>query len=295
MKLATMMIMMFALILQAAFAEIQQLSLRAFVENYYIKTNLHDPELPGLIGNYIDKIKVTEEPSIDIELHLLGQLVNYDLALKNDSKYTNMLLDILDDKYKESSNERMKLLQYEMFYYDGMSPDFKKLDLVTKQAVDEHSRMANRYAVAQMKSLVVIGEAYLRLSEGRPGPAQDTARIYFNEAIATRIYDYMPSIKDLKELYLRAAMGLMSMTYRRQELEKLWFAPFTLAELERRFPDKVKYVNQDSANPGRIRIESTVTNWLLAMMDKRSVDDPVLPHLKAVLEFLQAQNKVKNE
>jgi len=266
----------------------QELTLQEHVTARTIEKNRGDPDTPELIYNLLERIQGEGVSSITIELQFLTQVLNYDKSVKNNLKYTTLLLNILDKKYMESSDARMELLRFKMIFYGGLFPDQEKLATVTAQAEEEHARMQNRHMIAQMLYLVEMGKAYVRLSEGRPGDAQDKAREYFNQAIALNIFlpSYRPSVERLKELYLQASIELINMTDQRSELEKLWFAPFTHETLRRTFPEKSEHINRDFANPGRLLIEDTVADWLHVMIVDLSKDDAIVPHLKAVLEYI---------
>lgn len=153
----------------------------------------------------------------------------------------------------------------------------------------------NQNVIAYLTQQVETGEAYLALPGGdRPGAMREKARAYFQTVIDFHMFKevYAPNIETLKELYLRAALNLMSITEGR-DLMKLWFFPFTSKEIARFYPDKSKLINNDLANPGRIIIEGTVSDWLRNhIVDAEKNDNPMLPHLQAVWDFVQKQNQV---
>jgi hypothetical protein len=280
------------IIMQASLAEdVQQLPLREAGEAIYY--GIDNPRTPGLIESVIDRIRRETVPSIDPELHCLTRILNYDLKTKNDLKNTKILIDIMDDKYKDHSDYRMRLLQFKMLYYGGVMPDKKMLDVVIKQAEEENIALQNRYAIASLRYLVVSGESYYVLSGNMQGEILEKARQCFKEAIAFRIVQPIFTAdckKELRDLYLRAAIGLVNMTHKPEELRKLWFWPYTLETLGRRFPAKIQYINDPRANPGRINIEGTVTDWLHDMISDLDKNDAIIPHMSAVLDYLRERN-----
>jgi hypothetical protein len=291
MKLVLTIAVLLLISLSASLADdVQQLTLREAGEAIYYHAN--DPKTPEVVASVIERIRSEKVPSIDPELFCLSHVVIYDRRMKNDFKNTKILLDIMNEKYKDHSDDRMKLLLYEMVFYSGSVPDQEKMAKVMKQAEEENIEMQNRHAIASMRYLVVSGESYYRLSGNMPGETLDKARQCLKDAIAIKIFQpiYEPSYKELKALYLRAAIGLVNMTHEPQELKKLWFALFTLDELGRMFPDKVLYINNPRANPGRIRIEGTVTDWLHDMISDLDKNDAIIPHMSAVLDYLRERN-----
>lgn len=275
-----------------AAVDIQKMTPKEGVD--YIDANFDDPKTQDVISLMIEKIHGETVSSVTDELAFLTDVANFDMRQENNLKNMQKLQDILTQKYADNIDATMQLLTQEMVFYRCL-PDQQKLAKVITQMEKLSIELQNRNAIVYLTQQVETGEAYLALPGGdRPGAMREKARGYFQTVIDFHIFTsvYESSYGTLKDIYLRTAVDLMSITEGR-DLNKLWFSGFTRREIARRFPEKAKHINSDFADPGRIIIEGTVSDWLRARIVDADKDDPMLPHLQAVWDFVQKRNQAK--